>query len=135
MVMAVGDKLAIESIGPLPPGVIVRPFVPQTRVLQRASLFVTHSGANSVHEGLYCDLPLLLVPQQLEQAMIAARVEQLGAGLVLRPKRVTAERLATLADELLDEPGYRANAARIGASLRKAGGVVRAAQAIENFAG
>ena len=135
LVMAVGDKLSIEAVGPLPPGVIVRPFVPQTRILERASLFVTHSGANSVHDALYCDLPLLLVPQQLEQAMIAARVEQLGAGRVLRSQKVTAGRLAALAARLLEEPGFRANAARIGASLREAGGVVRAAGAIEDFVG
>lgn len=135
LVMAVGDKLDIKALGPPPPGVIVRPFVPQTRILERASLFVTHSGANSVHEGLYCDLPLLLVPQQLEQAMIAARVEQLGAGRVLQPQKVTAKRLAALAAKLLDDPGYRDSAARIGASLREAGGVARAAEAIESFVG
>ncbi len=67
--------------------------------------------------------------------MIAARVEQLGAGRVLRPQKVTAKRLVALAANLLDDPGYQASAARIGASLREAGGVARAAEAIESFVG
>jgi len=79
------------------------------------------------------DVPLLMVPQQLEQALVAARVSEMGAGLVVRPQKVTVDGLRGLAGRLLDEPGFRVGAAEIGAALRAAGGVERGVEAIEGF--
>lgn len=67
-----------------PDNFIVRPFVNQSEVLQKSSLFITAGGMNSIHEALYYGVPCLLCPQQGEQLLNAKRFEKLGFGRILR---------------------------------------------------
>jgi MGT family glycosyltransferase len=101
--------------------------------LQQAALFITHGGVNSLHEGLYYGLPLLMVPQQAEQTFNAMRVVELGAGLMLKPDEVLASTLLESATSLLTDEGYRAEARRIGDTFRAGGGVARAVDEIEGL--
>ena len=134
VVVSTGRRLKAGDLGPLPDNAIVRDYVPQQAILQRASLLISHSGANSVHQALYHGVPLLLVPQQMEQALIAARLTELGAGLILNCRRLTEERVRRLAHRLLNEDFFHQQAAIIGKALREAGGASRAAQVLENLA-
>ena len=134
VVVSTGRRLKAGDLGPLPENAIVRDYVPQQAILQRASLLISHSGANSVHQALYHGVPLLLVPQQMEQALIAARISELGAGLILNRRRLTEERVRRLAYRLLNEDSFHQQAAIIGKALREAGGASRAAQVLENLA-
>lgn len=129
VVISLGSQVAPASLGHLPPNIIARAYVPQLDILQRAALFITHAGANSVNEGLYYSVPLLLAPQQVEQAMVAARVAELGAGRVLSGE-VTADQLRSQATRLLRDASFRQRADAVGASLRAAGGVSRAVDAV-----
>lgn len=131
VVMSVGKQTALADLGSIPTHIRVFPWVPQLKVLQHASLFISHGGMNSINESLYFDVPLLMVPQQIEQAYSARRIQQLGAGRCLRPGRVTPMRLRNLSERILEEPSYRRQAALVGESVR-AGGHQRAAQLILN---
>jgi MGT family glycosyltransferase len=131
VVLSTGRRLQASDLAPLPDNAIVRDYVPQQAILKRASLFICHSGANSVHQALIHEVPLLLVPQQLEQALIAARVTELGAGLLLNRGRVTPERIHRLANRLLGEGTFRTRASSLGAALREAGGAARAADELQ----
>lgn len=133
VVISTGRRLQTRDLGPLPDNAIVRDYVPQQAILQRASLFITHSGANSVHHALYYGVPLLLVPQQLEQALIAARIAELGAGLILNRRRLGPERVAGLAHRLLADGTFRARAAALGTALQRAGGAAQAAAKLEEI--
>ena len=64
--------------------------MPQLAVLQRASAFVTHGGMNSVSESLFFGVPLVVVPQMGEQAIVGRQVEALSAGLYLSNEEATA---------------------------------------------
>lgn len=129
VVISLGKRLSIEALGEIPTNFIIRPYVPQLAILERSDLFITHGGVNSVHQALYHGVPLLMVPQQLEQALVAARLAELGAGLVQR--KPSAARLRATADRLLEDSSYRQRAKTLGEDLRAAGGVGRAAEAIE----
>ena len=133
-VLAAGQQ---TDIGPVPANFIVRSFVPQLAVLQRADAFITHGGINSVQEGLYYGVPEVVVPHQIEQLLNAKRVVESGAGLLLGDSRpygqVTAETLREALDTVLNQPDYRENAARIGKTLQEAGGYRRAVDEIELF--
>lgn len=131
VVMSIGKRTEISALGSIPANFIVRQFVPQLDILQRTAVFITHSGMNSVHEGLYYDVPLLLVPQQMEQRFVALRVEQLGAGLMLRDSTPSAAILRETAQRILKTPSFKQNAARLGESFRSAGGYKRAADEVE----
>jgi MGT family glycosyltransferase len=131
VVLSLGQGLPVDRLGPLPPNVLARSFVPQVALLPYVDLFVTHAGVNSVHEGLYFGVPLLLVPQQAEQAMVAVRIAELGAGLRVRAREVSAGIVWERAWRLLTEPGFKDQAQRLGQSLREGGGSARGAAAIE----
>ncbi|MEU1542387.1 macrolide family glycosyltransferase [Actinacidiphila glaucinigra] len=123
------------ALGPLPPNVLVRRFVPQPEVLAHASVFVTHGGMNSVNEALYAGVPMLVVPQGADQPMVARRVEELGAGLAIPTRDITEEAVRGLAVRLLKGPGFRAAAARLRTAQREAGGSRRAADELETYLG
>jgi MGT family glycosyltransferase len=131
VVLSVGKRTPLDALGEIPANFIVRPHVPQLQVLQRAALFITHGGMNSVHEGLYYHVPLVVVPQTLEQTLVAKQVERLKAGVVLL--KPDAASLRQTANRVLNHPGYRANAASVAQGFRDAGGYPVAADAVQQF--
>jgi MGT family glycosyltransferase len=133
VIMSTGKRVSPDAFGDLPANIAIYPWVPQLDVLRRASLFITHSGLGSVHDGLYFGVPLLLIPQQGEQRIIANRVVELGAGLLLKKQQTTAEALRANATRLLSEPNFKTQAIRIGDSFRAAGGATKGADEIETL--
>lgn len=133
VVMSVGKRTDMSQMGTIPGNFIVKPFVPQLQLLQRAALFVTHAGMNSVSEGLWAGVPLLMIPQAVDQFFVARHVQRLGAGKMLRKTTLNAHRLRTAVEELLAQPAFRQRSASIGASLRQAGGPTLAVDEIEAF--
>ena len=133
VILSIGKKLDPAALGRPPENFIVRPHVPQLRVLQRAALFITHGGMNSVNEALYFDVPLVVYPQVADQLWVARRVERLGTGKVVRG-RLDARTLRAAVDDVLTDPSFREASERIGATLREAGGYRRAADEIQAYA-
>ena len=133
VVMSVGSRTDMLQLGTIPGNFIVKPFVPQLQLLQRAALFITHSGMNSVSEGLAAGVPLLMLPQAADQLFIAQRVQQLGAGKMLRNTKLNAHSLHKAAEEVLARPSLRQVSANIGASFRQTGGPTLAVDVIEAF--
>jgi MGT family glycosyltransferase len=133
VIMSVGATVSVESLGPVPPNVTVQAHVPQLDVLQRTSAFVTHGGMNSVSESLYYGAPVVVIPQMSEQEIVGRRVEELGAGLYLSAAEATAEKLRESVQRLLVEGQFRQHAALVSESFQTAGGVSRAADAIQTF--
>ncbi len=113
-----------------PENFLVEEFVPQMKLLERTSLFVTHGGMNSANEGLLLGIPLLVIPQRGDQFLVGQRVTELGAGLALHPRNADAASLRTAALRILENPSFKAGAEALGQSLRQAGGYVRAAEEI-----
>ena len=74
-------------------------------VLSEADLIVCHSGHGLSAAALLAGRPLLLIPAQVEQYMLAQRIEQLGAGRIVGGGR-TEKDLRKLVAELLTNPGY-----------------------------
>lgn len=129
VILSVGDQVELSAFGNLPEGVEVYPRVDQIAVLEQADVFVTHCGMNSASEGLYFGVPLVLLPQTSEQGGVAARVEELGAGL--RPDKQTGAAISAAVTRLLAEPEFRENAAKIAAGFRACSGAEGAAEKIE----
>ena len=133
VVMATGWNFPEGWPAPVPDNFLVQPFVPQLEILRRAAVFVTHAGMNGTHEALYNGVPLVALPQGSDQFWIAHRAAELGVGLVLEGGAVTARCLRESVERILDDPAYAAAAARVGESLRVAGGPARAAGEIAAF--
>ena len=133
VIMSVGRAVDPAELGPIPENFTVSQYVPQLAVLQAADVFITHGGMNSISESVFFQVPMIVVPNTIEQAMNAARVEQLGAGLYLEPNQLTVEKLQYAVETVLGEPGIVSGIKRIQESFSDAGGVQRAADAFQNF--
>jgi MGT family glycosyltransferase len=133
-VLSAGRMTDIAALGPIPDNFIVRNFVPQLELLPRVDAFITHGGMNSINEGLYYGVPLVVVPQQMEQAINARQAAQQGTAIVLgdRPPygRTTPTELRHALDTVLTDDSYRQNAERIGQSFRESGGYEKAADVV-----
>ena len=129
-VLSVGTADNLKALGSLPSNIRAEERVDQLAVLQQADVFLTHCGMNSASEGLYFGVPLVMLPQTSEQGGVAARTEQLGAGL--RLKKTTPEAIHAALETAMNDPSYRENAGRIGASFRASGGAKAAADCIES---
>jgi MGT family glycosyltransferase len=133
VIMSVGKAVDPEDLGPIPTNFTVAQFVPQLAILDEADLFVTHSGMNSINEAVLALVPMVGVPNTIEQAVNAFRVEQLHGGLYLEPEKLTAGKLRSAAEQVLADPEVRPGLQKIRQSFLQAGGVESAVEAIQAF--
>lgn len=130
VVMSVGGKTDISSLSGIPGNFTVKQSVDQLAILQRADVFITHSGMNSVNESLFFGVPMVLFPQHGEQRMVAERVVELGAGVMLRGRK--PKDLEAAVAEVLADWAYLKRAEELSRTLRDAGGAAKAADVILN---
>lgn len=126
--------VAPPELGPFPDNFLVRPFVPQLELLPRVSAVVCHAGHNTVCEALAHGLPLVVAPIKDDQPVVAQQVADAGAGLRLSFTRPRPAQLREAVRRVLDEPAFRAAAARVRASFEAAGGAARTAELLEGLA-
>lgn len=138
-ILSAGAQTDLQELGPIPANFMVRHSVPQLAVLQHCDAFITHAGMNSVHEGLYYGVPLVLIPHQFEQLLNARCVVARGAGLLIdnqvKHQPISTPVLRQALDQLLSEPHYRVAAQNIQQSLRATGGYQQAADEIQAYIG
>ena len=103
-------------------------YVDQIAVLEKADVFLTHCGMNSVSESLYFKVPLVMYPQTNEQKGVAFRVNELGAGIYLNSESISDIQMAT--KELLQQSKYKEQATVISNSFSKCGGSKAAVEKI-----
>ena len=87
----------MERFKSIPDNILMFHFVPQLETLQHTDVFITHGGMNSVNESLFYGVPMIVVPQALDQSLVAKRVCELGVGLTIE-KRESKRRCITRGD-------------------------------------
>jgi UDP:flavonoid glycosyltransferase YjiC (YdhE family) len=79
------------------------------QMTREADLAVTYSSLATTTAFLLAGKPLLLLPGHLEQFLVARRVEQLGAGIVINPETAAGDLRGPI-QSLASNPAYRGNA-------------------------
>lgn len=128
VILSVGSLVDTADFGELPENVKVYPQVDQIAVLEKADVFLSHCGMNSVSESLYHGVPLVMRPKTSEQKGVAFRTNQLGAGVYL--EKETPEAILSAVRKILDDPSYARNAERISADFHACSGAKGAADKI-----
>jgi zeaxanthin glucosyltransferase len=119
-----------------PPHVLVAPRIPMLELMPRLDVVVCTGGQSTVNEALLHGVPLIVAPIRLGELSTAEQVTRAGAGLQVSFDEATPAQLAAAVAALLDEPGYRAQARRIGEVFSAAGGTdAAAARLVELAAG
>lgn len=117
VVVSLGDAAATQRLR-WPEHVQAHAFVDQVGVLGQAQLFVTHGGMNSVSEALANAVPMIVIPQAVDQHMVARQTSNLGAAVALDPEAVSAEALAAALTRIEDDrAAFEAAAARLQRSF------------------
>ncbi|WPC42713.1 macrolide family glycosyltransferase [Clostridium sp. JS66] len=133
IIMSIGKNIDVNTFKSIPSNFIVRNYVSQLEILKQADVFITHAGMNSTNEGLYYDVPLVLIPQSGDQPFVAKRVAQLGAGIIIEKDKVTPEILKESVVKILSDNNFRINSKKIGKSLKEAGGFKKGVDEILNL--
>lgn len=79
------------------------------KLMQSADLAVSHAGAGMVNTCLLSGVPMLLVPQNVEQCLMSRCVEAIGAGITAKQAQDEMQ-YSELLEQLLITPGYRQQA-------------------------
>lgn len=103
VVLSIGFQIDPDRFCGCPDNFIIQQSVPQQILLKYVDLFITHAGMNSVNEAVCNGVPMLLFPHQLEQYLIAQKIEQMGIGRLLRIKEMTPDILYHRVHELIND--------------------------------
>lgn len=128
VIMSVGNIVSIDDFGSLPENVSILSSVDQIAVLEKADVFVSHCGMNSVSESLYFEVPLVMLPQTSEQKGVSQRVLELGAGI--KPDTTDADSVLGAVKEILSNSKYKENAKKIAEDFKRCAGAKGAADKI-----
>lgn len=128
VLLSVGAKTDISSLGDIPENFQVAHAVDQIAVLKSADVFLTHCGLNSTSEALYYEVPLLVFPQTVEQEMVANRVLAMNSGMRLEAN--TPEAISAGIETVLNTPAYKAHAKQVSLDFKASGGVEAAMQVV-----
>lgn len=132
-IISTGGGIDPETLGTPPNNMKVYKYVPQLKILEKADLFITHGGMNSIQESLYYGVPTILIPQQLEQALNSRIVRRKGAGIDLNPKNISPKLLIKSVEEILSNNKYSIKANELMEDAKLAGGSQKAVQVINQL--
>ncbi|HET8889832.1 MAG TPA: nucleotide disphospho-sugar-binding domain-containing protein [Candidatus Angelobacter sp.] len=134
VIISLSGHFSPAEFGDVPGNVELCDFVQQTDVLQKAAVFVTHGGDSSVSEAIYCETPMVVVPQIPEQLLRAQQIQRRMLGKYLDPGDVTVDLLRCTVAEVLENPLFRHNVQALKESLPKIPAAITACDQIEEFA-
>ncbi|SCF45230.1 glycosyltransferase, MGT family [Micromonospora matsumotoense] len=127
---------ASADVLPDPPAhVLVAPRVPVLELMPHLDAVVSHGGLGTVTEALAHGVPVVVAPIRHDHPMVARQVTDAGAGIEVSFGSATPAELTAALTAVLDEPGHRAQARRVGESFAAAGGAVAAARHLAALAG
>lgn len=133
VVVATGRPVESMNLGPIPENFLVRRYVPQLEVLERAALCINHGSITTVMETVSRGVPMIVIPHAVGQEGSARRVPELGLGVLLRKEAVNAQSLHEAMTRVLHDPSFSARARQMQEEAYVAGGFRAAADALERY--
>jgi zeaxanthin glucosyltransferase len=131
VVLSVGRKLDPRDLEPIPPNTIVVGTAPQTELLKRAALCITHAGLNTTLESLTEGVPMVAIPIGYDQPGVARRITYHGVGEFVAVENLTRQRLAKLIAKVRSNPAYRDKAHWFQKIIKEKRGLDAAADIVE----
>ena len=118
---------AADTVPDPPAHVLVAPRIPMLDLMPRLDAVICLAGQSTVNEALVHGVPLVVAPIRLGELAVAEQVTRAGAGISVSFSEATPAQLAAAMTAVLDEPGYRGSARRVGEEFAAAGGAGAAA--------
>jgi hypothetical protein len=109
LVVGLGGHTATEDLGTLPDNVHVFPWIPQTQLLKKAALSISHGGVHTLNECLELGVPMLIYSgDRFDQRGCAARVSAAGFGHLGDRRHDDAETIARRIESIMDDDDLHA---------------------------
>jgi UDP-N-acetylglucosamine--N-acetylmuramyl-(pentapeptide) pyrophosphoryl-undecaprenol N-acetylglucosamine transferase len=104
-------------------------------IFAMSELLVLRGGHVALSEAIQFGRPLVTVPIENhgEQLGNSAKIAELGMGVMLRPKGLKAEQLASSISEVLGNPEYRRKAAELQKMTEKLNGIENVVQIVRSY--
>ncbi|WP_007023594.1 macrolide family glycosyltransferase [Saccharomonospora iraqiensis] len=134
VVMAIGQHLDPDTLGPLPANVEVHPWVPFHTVLERATVCLTQGTTGATMEALDMGVPLVVMPHfATEAAPFAQRTVELGLGYELPADKIDPTEIRATVQRLAADTEVKQRVLRMQQDIRESGGSSRGADEIEAY--
>jgi UDP:flavonoid glycosyltransferase YjiC (YdhE family) len=130
LVISLGNPQADPSKADFPGNPIVVPFPPHQQLINRSHLVITHAGSTAV-SCLSSGVPMVAIPITTDQPGMAARVAQAGACEVVPVAKLNVPKLKVAIKSVFTDSTYRENAVKLRSAIQDSGGVIYAADVIE----
>jgi sterol 3beta-glucosyltransferase len=104
--------------------------VPFDWLLPRSAGMIYHAGMGTTAEALRAGIPVVAIPQGVDQPFWAQRVQALGVGLKLAPRQASYRRLAGALERVLEDRAMQENARTLSAHIRGEDGCGQAVRII-----
>jgi UDP:flavonoid glycosyltransferase YjiC (YdhE family) len=121
------------AIGAVPKNFLVRPHIPQQRILSRAQVVVASANTTVALGALEAGVPSVLIPGGAEQPDVAELCRRAGVSKTLLPDEATTENICSAIASILTERRYRERAAYFQHKFSLAAGFEGAADLIEHL--
>ncbi|MET7639153.1 macrolide family glycosyltransferase [Streptomyces sp. NPDC005438] len=121
------------ELGEIPDNFALHSWIPQLAMLRQADAFVTHAGMGGTMEAMSCGVPMVAVPQAVDQFDNAAAIERLGIGRHLPKEKADPRALREAVRAVVDDTEVAARCRQHREELRRAGGTTRAVEIIEGY--
>jgi MGT family glycosyltransferase len=109
-------------------------FVPQTTIIPKVDLVITHGGNNTTTESLHFGKPMILLPLFWDQYDNAQRMHELGFGRRLSTYTFTEEEINSALEALLGDSELAQRMAVMAAGIQSREGTIKGADVIESVA-
>lgn len=124
-VLTVGNNLKVEDLGLIPDNVLIVSHAPQLELLKRATMMITHGGANTVKECIYFGVPMIIITSMTTPLALSdipvytARVVYHGLGVEADLRKLTVTYLRNLIDTVDSDPYFRSQVKIMQAKFRE----------------
>ncbi|MDP8922523.1 MAG: glycosyltransferase [Chloroflexota bacterium] len=134
LIVTVGRDQDPAQFGAQPSNVHIERYVPQSLLLPRCDLVITHGGWNTTVALLAHGLPAVFIPLGADMPINARRCAALGLGGVVEPSACTPAAIRDGVGAILSDPSYRARAARMREDMAALPGPAFAVELVERLA-
>jgi UDP:flavonoid glycosyltransferase YjiC (YdhE family) len=121
------------DIGEVSSDSFVRPYVPQSQILRRASAAVLSGNATAALGALTAGVPTLLIPAGGEQPDVAEACVNAGSARLLTPESMTVERLRNELSFLLQDVQIRRTTRQLAEAFSRVNSAQVAADLLERL--
>lgn len=117
----------------LPDSICVAEYAPYSALFSRASLVVHQGGVGTTAQCLRAGRPMVIMPYSHDQPDNARRMRRMKLSRTIERQAYQPARVARTLRDMLGDPSYAAQAARVAAELSHEDGVRSACEALEEM--